>query len=335
MVVDDRFFMSLAINEAWKYQFLTYPNPAVGAVVVKNESEILSIEAHKKAGSAHAEVEAIKKAYIKLSNNNRIKKLKTPEQIHQFLYNNHNNLFKDCKIYVTLEPCMHYGKTPPCSLLIKTLGFKEVIIGSTDPNKKASGAIKYLKAHNINIKRVLKNKCNILIEPFLQWSKKRFIFFKHAQTLNGAVKGGYISSKKTLHFVHQIRDKIDLIVIGGNTVRIDRPRLDSRLCNGAAPDVLIFSREKKFDKSIPLFKVKNRKVFISDNLNLIKSYNFIMIEGISELYQKLSKITHWHLSLISPKLRKTGKFNANANEVILHEFKKGKDLVVFLKSKEG
>ena len=93
MVINDNFFMSLAIAEAWKYQGLTYPNPAVGCCVVGQNSQILSVEAHQKAGNPHAEVEALKSAYFKLTNNSEILQLTKSSDIHIFLLNNHNNLF--------------------------------------------------------------------------------------------------------------------------------------------------------------------------------------------------------------------------------------------------
>ena len=107
-------YLQLAIDEAWKYQFLTYPNPAVGAVlIVKNK---VFISAHKKAGLPHAEVNVIYEAYKHFF---KAPDLTTSNDIHNFLYQNHNNFFNDAILYVTLEPCNHYGKTPPCSLLIK------------------------------------------------------------------------------------------------------------------------------------------------------------------------------------------------------------------------
>ena len=123
------------------------------------------------------------------------------------------------------------------------------------------------------------------------------------------------------------------MIIGGNTVRVDRPTLDSRLADKKAPDVLIFSNQKEFDKTIPLFKVKNRKVFISNNLELIKNYKLIMIEGVGELYKEFDTIFNWHLSLISGKIKRGKKFDARKDETIMYEYKIENDLVVFSKAK--
>ncbi|MEK6659769.1 MAG: riboflavin biosynthesis protein RibD, partial [Campylobacterota bacterium] len=82
MVIDKKFYMNLALKEAWKYQGVTFPNPAVGCTIVGNNGEILAVEAHKKAGEPHAEVEALKTAYLKLTNDKKILKLTSSSQIH-------------------------------------------------------------------------------------------------------------------------------------------------------------------------------------------------------------------------------------------------------------
>ena len=307
-MVNDNFYMNLALQEAWKYQGITYPNPAVGALITDKNGKILSISAHKKQGSAHAELNAAKEAYLTLTNDITFKKLINPSQIHTYLLKNHNNLFKNCKIYVTLEPCNHLGSTPPCSLLLSTLGFSEVIIGSIEENPEAIGGIDRLKRNGIKVKQgVLKKECDTLLYPFKKWKRDRFIFFKIATNLNGTYDTGIISSKSSREYVHKLRDKIDLLIIGGNTVRTDRPILDSRLIGGKAPDVLIYSKQKKFDKNIPLFNVKNRKVFISDSLDMVKNYNFIMIEGGDNMLKATKEITNRYLFFIAPTIKK-GKY---------------------------
>jgi len=138
MVIDPNFYMSLALKEAWKYQGLTYPNPAVGCTVVGENGEILAVEAHKKAGEAHAEVEALKTAYYKLSNDDKILDINSSSQIHNYLLQNHNDYFKNISLYTTLEPCSHVGKTPSCASLIASLGIRKLFVGSNDTNEEAS-----------------------------------------------------------------------------------------------------------------------------------------------------------------------------------------------------
>ena len=334
MKINDDFYMKLAIDEAWKYQLLTYPNPAVGCVVVK-DGKLLSIEAHKEAGEAHAEVNALKAAYLKEFPNSVLKTKRTSFDIHDYLIKNHNDFFNDCEIYVTLEPCNHVGKTPSCANLLKILKPKRVIISVKDPNIVASGGIQTLSEANIDLTiGVLEKEGQNLILPFISWQNKSCIFFKMAQTLNGSIDGK-ISSNSALAYVHTIRDKIDLLVIGGNTVRTDKPTLDARYIAGKAPDVLIYSKNKIFDNNIPLFKIPNRKVTISDDLFKLLDYKFIMIEGIYTLLDKLKERIDFLVLIVSPKIR-DGKNSLDKIDLdfeIMHENFIGEDKIIFLKRK--
>ena len=334
MKIDDNFYMKLAIDEAWKYQLLTYPNPAVGCVIVK-DGKLLAIEAHKEAGAAHAEVNALKVAFLNFNPNSVLKIKQTSHEIHEFLIKNHNNFFNDCDIYVTLEPCNHIGKTPACANLLKELKPRRVIISVKDTNNVASGGIETLLNENIKVTLgVLENEGNKLILPFLSWQNKTSIFFKMAQTLNGTTNGK-ISSNRALAYVHALRDKIDLLVIGGNTIRIDRPTLDTRYIQGNNPDIFIYSKNKIFDNNIPLFKTANRKVIISDDLFKLLDYKFVMIEGTYNLLEKLKQRIDFIILIISPKI-KNGDNALNEIDIdfeIMHENFIGDDKIVFLKRK--
>ena len=334
MKIDDNFYMKLAIDEAWKYQLLTYPNPAVGCVVVKND-KLLSIEAHKESGLPHAEVNALKEAFLNENKNSVIGTLKSSHEIHDFLLKNHDGFFNDCEIYVTLEPCNHVGKTPSCANLLSVLKPKRVIVSVKDPNKIASGGLETLLNQNIDVRLgVLEKEGYNLLLPFISWQNKTSIFFKMAQTLNGSIDGK-ISSNRALAYVHTLRDKIDLLVIGGNTVRIDKPTLDARYILGNNPDILIYSKNKMFDKNIPLFKVPNRKVLISDDLFKLLDYKFVMVEGTYNLLDKLKEKIDFIILLISPKIRMG---NNALNEInidfeIMHENFIGEEKILFLKRK--
>jgi len=315
--------IELAINEAWKYQFLTYPNPAVGAAVIVNNQ--LFVSAHKKAGTPHAEVNVLWEAFSAFHNTPN---LKNANEIHNYLIKGHKNFFKNSEIYITLEPCSHIGKTPACANLLKELKPKKVIIGWLDPIVEHSGGVNILKNAGIDVKVLNDKRCFDLIEPFVKWSKDKFIFFKLAQTFNGVITGGYISSENSLNWVHKIRDKIDLLVIGGNTVRIDKPTLDSRRVKGKAPDILIYSKNKEFDRNIPLFNVKDRKVFIEDSLEKINEYNFIMIEGGEKLYSSIKDIVDWKVFIVSSKMKNECGYRVNDNFEILHTLEND-DLIIF------
>lgn len=333
MVIDDKFYISLALQEAWRYQLLTFPNPSVGALVVKN-GEILSLEAHQRAGDAHAEVLALKAAYLKKNKDLLLEELQESSKIHRYLINNHKGFFYDCELYITLEPCNHIGKTPACSDLIAALHPKRVIISIKDPNKQASGGIEKLKSKGIEvISGVCKKEGLALLYPFMQTiQNNRFIFFKLATRANGSINGGYITSKESLRLVHKLRAVIDLLVIGGNSVRIDRPTLDCRFIDSIkAPNVLIYSKNRDFDQTIPLFNVENRDVVIENSIDFVNGLT--MIEGgynlLKTLYDKIDLL----MLFISPNIK-------NNNDIllldelrfeILYSRQIGEDMLVFLK----
>lgn len=292
--MNDEFYMSLAIKKAWQYQILTYPNPVVGALILDKNNQILSIEAHQKAGCNHAEVNAIKSALKKLNPN-----LFFPEdekQTYDFILKNHNNLLKEAKIYVTLEPCSHHGKTPPCANLIKELYFSEVIISQKDINPTAKGGAEILKSAGIKVKfGVLQNEGFLLLEPFLRCLNGNFSFLKLGMSLNGVIKGGVITNNASRLLVHKLRNVSEILAIGGNTVRVDRPILDTRLLgeNFKNPDIFIYSKKNEFDKTIPLFSVKNREVIISNDIEKLKNYKLCMIEGGEQMARNLPPfVTH-------------------------------------------
>lgn len=288
------FYQNLAIDEAWNYQGLTFPNPAVGCVVLDKYGKILSVEAHRRAGFAHAELNAAKEALKKL--NPTLNFPEDPNELYKFIIKNHNNLLKETTFFVTLEPCSHSGKTPPCAKLLVALGVKKVYIGSLDQNKIASGGIKILQDAGIRVEvGVCKQKCDELLEPFVLWNKNKFAFFKLALRLDGSYDNGTITSKSSRVFMHSLRDRCELLVIGGKSVRVDKPTLDARLVNGKSPDILIISRKKEFDKDIPLFSVKNRKVDISETKNFPSKYKNIMVEGGSEFLDFMKDSVDWVL----------------------------------------
>lgn len=337
MVIDDTFFMELAIKEAWKYQLLTYPNPAVGCCVVNNDSSVLAIRAHEKAGLAHAEVLALQDAYVKLTGDRSILSCFSSDNIHQFLLSKHDNIFSNCTLYVTLEPCSHVGKTPSCAMLISKLNIKRVVIGAKDETKKAKNGINILQNHGVATQlSSLQQQADDLLHPFKIWQTKSFVFFKYAQRFNGTIDGGIISSEQSRKLVHSLRDICDLLVIGGNTVRQDRPTLDARMVGGKAPDVLIVSRSKQFDSNIPLFSVPNRKVMIEDNFEQIKNYSLVMIEGGALMFELSKAYIDYYLSFIAPMCdRGTGYGFNKENFRFLHVSKYFDDILIWMKQKKG
>lgn len=190
----------------------TAPNPCVGAVITKGE-HILGQGYHKRFGEDHAEVAAIKDAIAR----------------------GHN--LEGSTLWVTLEPCNHYGKTPPCTKAILEHKIKRVNIGTLDPNPNVKGGgAEFLRSKGVLVDVGFNHfECKRLIQDFITWNTKKrpYIFLKLAQSLDGkiATKEGdskWISCEKSREFVHKLRAKVDCILVGGNTFFNDNPRLTPR-----------------------------------------------------------------------------------------------------------
>jgi len=327
--MNDEFYMQLALNEAWKYQGLTYPNPAVGAVIVK-DGKILAIEAHKQAGTSHAEVLALLSAYITLTQKMVDFDTSDADKAHEFLLNIEKHFFSKCTIYVTLEPCAHKGMTPSCALLLQQLGLNKVVIGTQDPIEGHNHGAESLD--NVFI-GVLEKECRKLLEPFLIWQNRAFVLFKLAQSSNGRIGGGYLSSQSSLTHVHQLREVCDSLLIGGNTVRVDRPTLDCRFTQGKVPDVTIYSKEDNFDRNIPLFTIKNREVHVTDSLDFLAKPSFVLVEGGEGMLHAIHEKIDWMLIYQTPKLStNTLTYNTTMNLEFLHTDKKDVDLMIWSKN---
>ncbi len=327
--------MQLALDKAWKYQGLTYPNPAVGAVVVY-DGEIVSIEAHQKAGSSHAEVLALLSAYEAISGTQIDFDRFDAHLAHEFLRQLPKDFFAQCSIYVTLEPCSHSGKTPSCAGLLAELHLKEIIIGTKDPIAEHAGGIdivgRGILTPTIKV-GILEESCKALLEPFVIWQKRAFILFKLAQTTNGRIGGGYLSSKASLTHVHQLREVCDTLLIGGNTVRVDRPTLDCRFTQGNAPDITIYSKEDNFDREIPLFAVKDREVTVTNDLSFLEKPSFVLIEGGEGMLNALKEKIDWMLIYQTPKLSTNSlTYNTTMNLQFLHTEKRDADMMIWSKN---
>jgi len=321
--------MRLALHKAWEYQGLTYPNPAVGAVVIKN-GRLLSLQAHQKAGTSHAEVLALIEAYCSLSSSSIFFDPLDASFSHDFLLSLDNGFFNECTMYVTLEPCSHHGKTPSCATLLAKLSLKRVVIATSDPIKGHDGGMRLLS--NVTF-GVLQSEAEILIEPFKIWQKKAFVLFKLAQTSNGRIGGGYLSATDSLYHVHQLRGVCDRLLIGGNTVRADRPTLDCRFAGELAPDVTIYSRQKTFDLTIPLFGVPNRDVIITDELDFLEIPSFVLVEGGEGMLRVLAQRLDWLLLYQTPKLSTNPlSYNIDMNLQFLHHQYGKRDILIWSKN---
>ncbi|HHS93654.1 MAG TPA: bifunctional diaminohydroxyphosphoribosylaminopyrimidine deaminase/5-amino-6-(5-phosphoribosylamino)uracil reductase RibD, partial [Campylobacterales bacterium] len=293
-MTSNEIYMQQALKEAWKYQLITYPNPAVGALIVYN-NEIIALEAHQKAGTSHAEVLALVKAYESISGESIEFDRFDAHKAHEFLYTLPKGFFAECVMYVTLEPCSHVGRTPSCASLISQVKPKKVVVATLDPIVGHDGGVQRLREHGIEVEvGVFEEEAKALIEPFLIWQKRSFVLFKIAQTSNAKIGGGYLSSKTSLTHVHQLRAVCSQMLIGGNTVRVDRPTLDCRFTGDQAPNITIFSRNDDFDRSIPLFSVEGREVSVSSEIDFSKP-SFVLVEGGGEMLRVLKENVDWVL----------------------------------------
>ncbi len=215
----DHEYMQEAIALAQKAKGFTSPNPCVGAVVVLND-KIVGKGFHRAAGLAHAEVEALDDAALNA---------------------------KGATIYVTLEPCNHFGKTPPCTHKIIQAGIKKVVIGCKDPNPNVCGnGIKYLQDNGVEvICGILENKAEVLIEDFIWYvqNKTPFVILKCASTLDGRIATStgdskWITNEKSRGYVHKIRHETDAILVGSGTLHADDPSLTSRISGKKTKDPL-------------------------------------------------------------------------------------------------
>ena len=229
--------MSRCIQLAKNGLGTTYPNPLVGSVIVHN-NKIIGEGWHYKAGQSHAEVNAIDSV-------------------------NNKKLLKKAAIYVSLEPCSHFGETPPCANLIIESGIKKVVIGSLDPNPKVAGrGIKRLMEAGCDvIVGVLENDCNILNKRFFTFHQKKrpYIFLKWAQTIDGFIapkdetrnktEPVWITNTFSRQIVHKIRAEEAAILVGTKTVLQDNPSLTVRNWAGNNPIRIVIDRKLKISNS--------------------------------------------------------------------------------------
>ncbi|HAA43310.1 MAG TPA: bifunctional diaminohydroxyphosphoribosylaminopyrimidine deaminase/5-amino-6-(5-phosphoribosylamino)uracil reductase RibD, partial [Ruminiclostridium sp.] len=210
-------YMKRAIELAKKGWGRTNPNPLVGAVIVK-DGKIISEGFHEVVGGSHAEVCAI---------------------------NNADTSVAGSTMYVNLEPCSHYGRTPPCVKAIIEAGIKKVVVAMIDPNPKVSGkGVNILKEAGVEVEvGVMEKEAKALNEIFINYvvNKKPFVIMKTAMTLDGKIatftgSSKWITGTEARRYVHIIRDRVSAIMVGSNTVIKDNPFLTTRLENKEGKD---------------------------------------------------------------------------------------------------
>jgi diaminohydroxyphosphoribosylaminopyrimidine deaminase / 5-amino-6-(5-phosphoribosylamino)uracil reductase len=220
------------------------PNPMVGSVLVHNE-RIIGEGYHRQYGQPHAEVNCVNSV--------------AEEDQH---------LIAEAVLYVSLEPCAHYGKTPPCADMIIALGIKEVAIGCRDPFPEVDGkGIEKLKAAGVKVVvGILEEACKAINKRFFTFHllKRPFILLKWAETVNRKIgQSGdrlMISSEVTNRFVHRLRAQHHAILVGTSTALMDNPRLDARLSTGQAPIRMIIDLHDKLPRDLNIFNNQQRTI---------------------------------------------------------------------------
>ncbi|MEA2028400.1 MAG: bifunctional diaminohydroxyphosphoribosylaminopyrimidine deaminase/5-amino-6-(5-phosphoribosylamino)uracil reductase RibD [Campylobacterota bacterium] len=334
--LNDSLLMDLTINKAWEYQAIVYPNPAVASLVTDKYGQIIALEAHHKSGTSHAEVLTLLKAYEHLTNQKVNIDRFNSYAVHNFLKTHAKDTFHGCSIYVTLEPCSHIGQTPSCALLIGELGLKKVAIGMIDPIADHSGGVEMLQRKGVEVVvDVQPKRTNDLLEPFNIWHKRAFVLFKLAQSHNGKIGGGYLSSQNSLNHTHRLRNSATKMIIGGNTVRVDRPTLDCRFMEGGkAPDIAIYSKEDNFDRNIPLFNIPNRSVEIGSNLSFLDNPSFVLIEGGEGTLEAFKDRVDWLLTYQTPKIIENSlDYKLDLDLETLHAQRSGVDRMIWSRIK--
>ena len=274
-------FMQQAILLAQKYRFTTKPNPVVGALIL-DKNEVICQGAHEQYGGAHAEVNCL----------NQLKKLNIT---------NTENLTLIC----TLEPCNHFGKTPPCTDAIIASGIKRVVIGSDDPNPKVSGT---------GIKKMVENRIEVIEDVLRQETinLNKFFFFKHktkrpfitiklasskdGKSHNNEGSSTWITSEASRNDVQIVRAEHDAILTGGNTVRDDNPRMNARVNFPVnQPKKILLTAQKNWDKNLNFFQDADVEILnLSDLKKVIDSIsqteiNSILVEAGPKLVNSFIK----------------------------------------------
>ena len=298
----DQYYMNLALDLARKSEGQTNPNPLVGAVIVKS-GKVVAKGYHEKAGLPHAEAIALNKAGTKA---------------------------RGADLYVNLEPCCHHGRTPPCTEAIISAGIKRVILGIRDPNRLVNGrGIRFLRKQGVEVViGVLRRDCHKINEHFIKYitTGRPWVILKSAASLDGkiATRTGdskWITGSKARAYAHRLRSRVDAILVGAETVRMDDPQLtvrpkkkgmrnpvriivsgkgsistSAKIFNNAHKERVIYVanaslplvRKKKLQKigvEVLLVKYRKKKVdlpLLMDALGKMKITS-IMIEGGSEI----------------------------------------------------
>ena len=234
-MLSDEDYMRRALQLARNGLLDAHPNPMVGAVIVAPDGRIIGEGWHRKCGQGHAEVNAVAMVRDEAE-------------------------FRNATMYVTLEPCSHYGRTPPCAELIISKKIPRVVVGCLDPFDKVSGrGVKMLREAGVEVTvGVREQECRDLNVRFItaHTHHRPYIILKWAQGADGYIDGK-ISTPLTSVMVHKLRAEADAILVGSGTAIADNPRLDVRRAGGNDPVRVVLDRRGRVDASSAVFRDDN------------------------------------------------------------------------------
>lgn len=246
----DEFFLAKCLALAKRGAGKVSPNPMVGCVIVR-DGKIIGKGWHERHGEAHAEVNAIRSV-------------------------KDESLLKESTLYVNLEPCSHFGKTPPCADLIIEKKIPRVVVGCIDSNRKVAGkGIKKLKEAGIAVRvGVLREESERLNEAFLKAHRKHlpFVALKLAQSLDGRIAtktkdSKWITSEVARAYAHELRNLYDAVMIGSRTALTDNPDLTVRLVRGRNPKRVLLDRQLRVPLQANIFSADAPTLVFTSRIN--------------------------------------------------------------------
>lgn len=303
----ERKYMERALELAAHGRGYTSPNPMVGAVITASDGRIIGEGYHRRCGEGHAEVNAI--ASVKAAD---------------------RELLKQSTMYVTLEPCSHYGKTPPCAKLIIDTGIPRVVVGAADPFKEVAGrGIAMLRSAGIEVTEgVMAEESRSLNARFITAHEQQrpWVTLKWAQSADGFLDSDRpdgipekFSTRLTSVIVHRTRSLHDAILAGSGTVLADRPRLDCRLWPGRNPLPIIADRRRRLTDNDITTALK--PLILSDYSTIkellgnlySRGITSLLVEGGATILNAFMEEGLWDIAVVetSPKvLRERGRVPA-------------------------
>lgn len=311
----------------------TYPNPLVGSVIVNAQGKIIGEGWHYASGMPHAEVNAI--------NDAQSKGYTTAD-------------FKNCTLYVNLEPCSHTGKTPPCASLLIEKGFKKVVVGTLDPHEKVAGkGCRMITDASISVATgVLEEKCSWLNRRFFTFHTKQrpYVILKWAETADGFIapltkneqRPVWITNAYSRQRAHQLRAQEQAILVGANTVLQDNPTLTTRDWHGNTPIRVVLDSKNTLGDQYQVFNDEASTITlhihsdqVSEILNKLYQHSIqsVIIEGGTTTLQAFIESGLWdeahqfmgtevlfHTGIKAPKLK--GDFQLKHRESIQNDILK-------------